>query len=216
MTTLLVVAKQPVPGRVKSRLVPPFTHEQAALLARAALRDTLAAVLAAPVKRRVLVLDGEPDGSLPRGLEVVPQAEGALDVRLAAAIGMVSGPVLVIGMDTPQLRPDLLDVSWEGADAWFGPAWDGGFWALGLREPDPAHVRGVTMSTPRTGAEQRARLRAAGLRVADLPILRDVDTVADALAVAAGAPDTRFAATLRTKGGWLPLRRRGTSGRGRS
>jgi glycosyltransferase A (GT-A) superfamily protein (DUF2064 family) len=55
-TTLLVIAKQPVPGRVKTRLVPPCTHEQAAALAEAALADTLRTVLMAPAARRVLVL----------------------------------------------------------------------------------------------------------------------------------------------------------------
>jgi hypothetical protein len=79
----------------------------------------------------------------------------------------------------------------------FGPAADGGFWALGLRVPDPALLRGVPMSTASTGAIQRSRLLAAGLRVADLPQLRDVDTAADALAVARQAPGSRFAARTR-------------------
>ncbi|MBB0247432.1 DUF2064 domain-containing protein, partial [Streptomyces alkaliphilus] len=78
--------------------------------------------------------------------------------------------------------------------AWFGPARDGGFWALGLGEPDPALVRGVPMSTAGTGAEQRRRLVAAGLRVGDLPELEDMDTVAEADRIAARvAPDSCFA-----------------------
>ena len=97
-TTLLVIAKQPLPGRVKTRLVPPCTHEQAAALAEAALADTLHAVA----------------------------------------------------------------------------------------------------MTPATGAIQRARLMAAGLRVTDFPRLRDVDTAADAVAVARQAPRTRFAARARS------------------
>ena len=193
-TTLLVIAKQPVPGRVKTRLVPPCTHEQAAALAEAALADTLRTVLMAPAARRVLVLDGEPGPWLPPGFDIVPQCGGPLDQRLAAAFAAVRGPALLIGMDTPQVTPDLLAVDWRAADAVFGPAADGGFWALGLREPDPALLRGVPMSTSATGAIQRARLVAAGLRVAELPQLRDVDTAADALAVAREAPQTRFAA----------------------
>ena len=196
-TTLLVIAKEPVPGRVKTRLVPPCTPRQAAALAEAALADTLHAVLAAPARRRVLVLDGEPGRWLPPGFDVVPQCGGGLDERLAAAFAAVPGPALLIGMDTPQLTPGQLAVDWEAADAWFGPAADGGFWGLGLRRPDAALVRGVPMSTADTGAVQRARLHAAGLRVAELPRLRDVDTAADAAAVARQAPLTRFAARAR-------------------
>jgi len=201
-TTLLVIAKQPVPGRVKTRLVPPCTYEQAASLAEAALADTLRAVLRAPARRRVLILDGQPGPWLPPGFDIVPQCAGPLDERLAAAFAAVSGPALLIGMDTPQVTPALLTVDWGpsgpgSVDAVFGPAADGGFWALGLRTPDPALPRGVPMSTATTGAIQRARLVAAGLRVLDLPQLRDVDTAADAVAVARQAPRSRFAARAR-------------------
>ena len=194
---MLVIAKEPVPGRVKTRLVPPCTPRQAAALAEAALADTLHAVLAAPARRRVLVLDGEPGPWLPPGFEIMPQCGGGLDERLAGAFAAVRGPALLIGMDTPQLTPGLLAVDWEVADAWFGPAADGGFWGLGLWAPDAALVRGVPMSTADTGAVQRARLHAAGLRVAELPRLRDVDTAADAVAVARQAPLSRFAARAR-------------------
>ncbi|MFE3137799.1 DUF2064 domain-containing protein [Streptomyces scopuliridis] len=201
MTTLLVLAKAPVAGRVKTRLTPPFRPEEAALLAEAALCDTLAAVLAAPVRRRVLVLDGAPGEWLPTGIEVIPQPGGGLDERLAAAFGLCTGPAVLVGMDTPQLTPQLLAPAlapdaWQGTDAWFGPALDGGFWALGLAAPDPALLLGVPMSVPETGAVQRARLLDAGLAVRDLPPLRDVDTARDATLVAADAPDSRFAAAL--------------------
>ncbi|MEU2060575.1 DUF2064 domain-containing protein [Streptomyces sp. NPDC013455] len=196
MTTLLVIAKEPLPGRVKTRLTPPFTPVQAAALAEAALADTLHAVAAAPATRRVLVLDGRPGPWLPPGFDVVPQCTGGLDLRLADAFARCEGPALLIGMDTPQVTPDLLTVDFAGCEAYFGPAEDGGFWALGLAAPDPALLRGVPMSTAGTGAVQRRRLVAAGLRVRDLPRLRDVDTAADAVAVAALAPHGRFAARL--------------------
>ncbi|MER7056898.1 MULTISPECIES: TIGR04282 family arsenosugar biosynthesis glycosyltransferase [unclassified Streptomyces] len=195
-TTLLVIAKEPRPGRVKTRLTPPFTPAEAAALAEAALADTLHAVAAAPALRRVLVLDGEPGPWLPPGFDVVPQCAGDLDERLAVAFAGCAGPALLIGMDTPQVTPELLDVDFTDCDACFGPAEDGGFWALGLSRPDPALPRGVPMSTPVTGAVQRGRLLAAGLRVRDLPPLRDVDTADDARAVAALAPHGRFAARL--------------------
>ncbi|MEU0810632.1 TIGR04282 family arsenosugar biosynthesis glycosyltransferase [Streptomyces sp. NPDC005970] len=196
MTTLLVIAKEPRPGRVKTRLTPRFTPEEAAALAEAALTDTLRTVAAVPARRRVLVLDGETGPWLPPGFEVVPQCAGGLDERLAAAFAGCDGPALLIGMDTPQITPGLLTVDFDGCDACFGPAEDGGFWALGLAEPDPELLRGVPMSTPATGAVQRARLVAAGLRVRDLPSLRDVDTPADAEAVATMAPHSCFAAEL--------------------
>lgn len=199
--TLLVIAKEPLPGRVKTRLTPPFTPQEAARLAEASLADTLRTVLALPAARRAAVLDGAPGPWLPPGIEVVPQGAGGLDERLAAAFGACTGPTLLIGMDTPQitaadLAPALSPDAWDGCDAWFGPAEDGGFWALGLAEPDPGLLRGVPMSVPETGAVQRRRLVDAGLTVRDLPRLRDVDTAADAVDVAALAPDGRFAAVL--------------------
>ncbi|WP_051832228.1 TIGR04282 family arsenosugar biosynthesis glycosyltransferase [Streptomyces katrae] len=193
--TLLVIAKAPVPGRVKTRLTPHFTPQQAAALARAALQDTLDAVLATPARRRVLYLDGAPGHWLPDGIEVVPQCDGVLDLRLAAAFALYQGPALLIGMDTPQVTPELLarGLDFSRTNAWFGPALDGGFWALGLAEPDPALLIGVPMSVPQTGEVQRLRLTASGRSVRDLPALRDVDTPGDAAEVAAAAPGTRFA-----------------------
>lgn len=192
--TLLVIAKEPRPGRVKTRLTPPFTPEEAAGLAEAALADTLDVVARTPARRRVLVLDGTPGPWLPAGIEVVPQCAGGLDERLAAAFAGCDGPALLIGMDTPQVTPALLTVDFTDCDACFGPAEDGGFWALGLADPAPELLRGVPMSTPDTGAAQRRRL--AHLRVRELPLLRDVDTAGDATLVARAAPEGRFAARL--------------------
>lgn len=194
VTTLLVIAKEPRPGRVKTRLTPPYTPREAAALAQASLADTLDAVARTPARRRVLVLEGTPGPWLPNGFEVVRQCAGGLDERLAAAFAGCDGPALLIGMDTPQVTPELLTVDFADCDAYFGPAEDGGFWALGLAEPDPELLRGVPMSTPHTGAAQRARL--AGLRVRDLPRLTDVDTAYDAEVVAGAAPGGRFAAEL--------------------
>lgn len=199
--TLLVIAKEPVPGRVKTRLTPPYTPQEAAALAEASLRDTLDVVLRVPARRRVLVLDGKPGRWLPRGFDVVPQVSGGLDERIAGAFAVCDdGPALLVGMDTPQLTADLLaDAGEDGHDAWLGPAADGGFWALGLADPSLAGsvVRGVPMSTDRTGAVQRRRLVDAGLSVRDLPLLRDVDTATDAASVVGLCPPgSRFAAAL--------------------
>lgn len=198
----MVIAKAPVPGLVKTRLCPPCTPQQAAALAEAALADTLAAVAATPVARRVCVLDGAPGPWLPDGIEVIPQRGDGLGERLAAAFDDVGGAALLIGMDTPQVMPSVLadglaTLRAPGADAVLGLAPDGGYWAIGLRRPDADVFAGVPMSTRRTGAAQRARLLDAGRRVRLLPELRDVDTIKDARIVASAAPHGRFARALR-------------------
>ena len=202
---LLVIAKAPVPGRVKTRLSPAFTPEQAAALAEAALRDTLDAVLLTRAAERTVFLDGSPGPWLPSGLRVVPQRGEGLDERLAAAFDDAWThrplPMLLVGMDTPQLTSALLDACvgellTPEVDAVLGPATDGGFWAIGLRRPNPDLSLGVPMSLPTTGRAQLQRLQDGGLRVAMLPELMDVDTPDDAAAVAAGAPGTQFATTL--------------------
>jgi len=202
---VIIIAKEPVPGRVKTRLTPPFTPQDAALLAAAALSDTLAAVAAAPVTRRVLALDGAPGDWLPAGFDVIPQRSGGLDERLAAAFADTHArlplPMVLVGMDTPQVTPGLLAdaagslVSGE-ADAVFGPAADGGFWLLGLRRPDRSLLAGVPMSCPDTGRHQLDRLTSAGLRVAMVPELTDVDTVREAELVAGQVPGSGFAAAF--------------------
>jgi hypothetical protein len=203
---IIVIAKEPVPGRVKTRLTPPFTPEEAAQLAEAALGDTLAAAAAAPFVRRVLALAGTAGPWLPAGFHVIAQSGGGLDERLGRAFADVYAwrplPVVLIGMDTPQVTPSLLAdaaaplVSGE-ADAVFGPAEDGGFWLLGLRRPDPALIAGVPMSTADTGRIQLERLLDAGLRVRTMPELVDVDTFAEAERVAAEIPGSRFASAFR-------------------
>ncbi|MFF0767960.1 TIGR04282 family arsenosugar biosynthesis glycosyltransferase [Nonomuraea wenchangensis] len=204
---LLVIAKEPVPGRVKTRLTPPFSPEQAAVLAEAALRDSLRAVAATPAAQRVLALDGLPGSWLPPGLVVIPQRGAGLDERLAAAFSdahrLRPGPAVLIGMDTPQVTPALLEEAGAALtehDAVYGPAADGGFWLLGLRRPDPALLLGVPMSRPDTGKLQLDRLERAGLSVRLLPELTDVDTAADAATVAGQAPGSCFAAALRELG----------------
>ncbi|WP_370129839.1 DUF2064 domain-containing protein [Streptacidiphilus sp. EB103A] len=211
LPTLLVIAKSPRPGRVKTRLSPACSPEQAARLAEAALVDTFAALARVPAGRRVLVLDGPVGCWLPPGWEVIPQIAGGLDARLAAAFAAVcgrdGGPVLLVGMDTPQLESRVLAEALSAAartdsDAWFGPATDGGFWAFGLARPDAALARrlllGVPMSNPSTGAVLRDRLAEAGLRISTLPVLNDVDTVSDAAEVATLAPGSHFARTWHT------------------
>lgn len=205
---VLVVAKSPAPGKVKTRLCPPLTPAEAAEVAAAALADTLAAVAASRAARRILALDGPPGWWLPSGFEVIAQASGPLGTRLAAAWRHAGGPGVQLGMDTPQVTPDLLDDALDLVsgprhhggphDAVLGLAEDGGWWALGLRRWVDGVFDGVPMSTAQTGAAQHARLAALGLDVTTLPTLRDLDTADDARVIAASAPGTRTAHVVRT------------------
>jgi glycosyltransferase A (GT-A) superfamily protein (DUF2064 family) len=202
LSTIAVIAKEPVAGSVKTRLIGPVSPEGAAQLALAALRDTVTAASRVPCRQRVLVLDGQPGRWLPDDWTVVQQCSGTLDVRLAHAFaGFSPGPALLIGMDTPQLRPQHLEVDVSSHDAWFGPAADGGFWAIGFADPGVgvAVITDVPMSTAQTGRVQLERMKRAGLRVQLLPTLTDVDTPSEAAEVARRFGHTRFAQT------WLTL-----------
>lgn len=197
---LIVLAKQPVPGRVKTRLCPPCTPAEAAALAAAALADTLDAALASAAGRVVLALDGRPGPWCPPGVEVVGQGSGPLDRRLTTAwAAAATGPAVLIGMDTPQVTAADLDAALGALadhDAALGPAADGGWWAVGLRRPHPRAFAGVPMSRADTGARQHVRFTALGLRTAPLPVRTDVDTWDDAVAVARAAAGGRFAAAV--------------------
>lgn len=198
---LLVITKAPVPGRSKTRLTPPCTPEQAAAIAAASVGDTLDTVRATAVDRRVVALDGDPGDLDLAGCVVVPQVEGDLGTRLAAAFAdAMAGPdgdrpTLLIGMDTPQVSPDLLAdcltrlVAGGPGTAVLGVAPDGGWWALGLHSPAAAGVLpDVPMSREDTADRTREALIRSGLTVLDLPVLTDIDHFPDAVAVAARCP----------------------------
>jgi rSAM/selenodomain-associated transferase 1 len=208
---VLVIAKAPVAGDAKTRLAQVVGPRQAAHIAAIALIDTLR-VAGDVFDARILAMAGRlsaaEDASAVaeecRRWTVIGQRGGSLSARLASAhrsaARAVSGsPVLQIGMDTPQLTANLLagaaaTLATGRADAVLGPAEDGGWWALGLRDPSLARVlHGVPMSHPDTAALTLRALHRVGVRVEMLPMLRDVDTWADAIAVAALAPDTDFA-----------------------
>ncbi|MFI6074070.1 DUF2064 domain-containing protein [Actinoplanes sp. NPDC051343] len=202
---VIVLAKAPVPGRVKTRLCPPCTPAQAALVAAAALADTLDVVAASRAGRRILAVDGAFEA--PPGWEVMPQRGESLGARLAHAFADSDRPgtaTVLVGMDTPQLSARDLDETFRrlaaphGPGAVLGPAADGGWWALGLRDSRHASVlAGIATSTARTGADTWEALRRRGLRVAALRRLTDVDTADDARAVAALCPvASRFPAAV--------------------
>ncbi|MGK2879993.1 MAG: TIGR04282 family arsenosugar biosynthesis glycosyltransferase [Mycobacterium sp.] len=207
--TVLVIAKAPVPGAVKTRLAADLggRFDIAADLAAAALLDTLTACGALGWRRRISLAGDlrfaarsrEVTAAL-QGWEVVPQVGDGLDDRLAHALTQVPGPVLGIGMDTPQVSADLLaGLGWSlvDHDGVLAPASDGGWWALGLRSGRHGdHLRGVPMSTPTTHRDTLAVLVGAGLRLATGPTLTDVDHRGDAVEVARQVPDGRFGSAM--------------------
>lgn len=201
----LVIAKAPEPGRTKTRLATTIGHDAAAALSAAAVLDTLAACTAAfGTDRCHLSLDGDlADGvgtaRITQALEgwtVRPQARGDFAHRLAHAHQELHGSIVQLGTDTPQVTPDDLTgvvAQLDIADAVLGPAADGGWWVLALRDSrHAACLVDVPMSSSSTGDETLAALQRRGLTVALAPVLRDVDVVADAEAVAALAPSTEF------------------------
>lgn len=198
---VIVMAKSPVAGRVKTRLCPPCNANDAAALAAAALADTLDAVSACGAARKVLALDGPPGPWLPPGFEVIPQRGATFNDRLASAWSDTGGPGLQIGMDTPQVTAAELDHLLAAVDgtaghpAVLGPTLDGGWWVIGWRRADPAAVfTGIPMSTAATGRAQEARLLTLGFEVIRAGAKRDIDTVDDLVAVAAAHPGLRTAA----------------------
>lgn len=216
---ILVIAKAPEPGKAKTRLASSAGDAAAADIAAASLLDTLEAAGDVAGGRTFVGWTGEL-GNAARadevaaalaGVTVFQQRGDGLGERLAAAhydvaAAMPGAPVLQIGMDTPQVTGALLETALARLargpaqrlpDAVLGPAEDGGWWGLGLRDPRNAEaLRNVPMSRPDTGEHTRSALLGRGLSVVPLPALADVDTIDDAHQVAALAPHTRFAAAL--------------------
>lgn len=196
----LILAKAPLPGRAKTRLIPAFGPEGSAALAAAALADTFDAARESRAERVVVSFEGDPTGTVPGDFEVVTQRSGSLAERLAGAWDDAAGPGVQIGMDTPQVTGADLDTAFDlladdDTDAVLGLADDGGWWAIGLRRPADVFA-GIATSQDDTGARQLQQLEAMGLRTRLLATKRDVDEPDDARAVAALAPHTRFAALL--------------------
>lgn len=195
---LLVFLKQPEPGRVKTRLVPPLGAQDAAAFYRVLAEAELAGTrpVADEYRRRLCFtpaaardaiftwLSGA--GLLVHGDVLEPQARGDLGERMAAAFeaAFAAGArrVAVVGTDVPWLDGTVVVQALEELathDAVVGPAADGGYYLLALREPQPALFDGIAWSGPQVLATTLARAARLGLGVRRLQMLRDVDTLAD-------------------------------------
>jgi uncharacterized protein len=213
---VLITAKAPVAGLVKTRLTPPLTPDQAAQLAAVSLVDTIATAHAAVGGRGdrvVLSLSGELDAASWPTLAaaatrctVIDQVGETFGERLRDAHERASTlypgrPVVQVGMDTPQVAADDLTLAathlQQGLDAVLGLAWDGGWWLLGLLTPAAAAVLAqVPMSSPATGHLTYQALVDRGLAVAQIHTLTDIDTYDDAVTVRAQCHGSHYAAAF--------------------
>lgn len=192
MTTtsrLLVFAKAPRPGGVKTRLGAVLAADLAAALYRAMAEAVLVRTREAPCARTVFFAPGEAEAEMAAWLPhetLVPQEGDDLGARMAAAFTWAFGTgatkVVLVGTDVPGLSDEHVRAALLALDAHdvvLGPARDGGYYLVALRRPAPALFEGVAWGTADVLAQTLARAEAAGLAVAPLAPLGDVDELAD-------------------------------------
>ena len=193
MNALIVVAKRPAAGHTKTRLSPPLSPDQAALLYECFLRDTLE--LMRRVTRRVpgvkpviayLPRDAESyfaqlAPEFDRMVQTGDDLGARLDHALQRYLALGYERVAIMNSDGPTLPIDHLAAAFDAlsdhADVVLGPSDDGGYYLIGLKKPAPRLLREVQMSTPRVTADTLALAEAEGLRVKLLPVWYDVDDV---------------------------------------
>jgi len=192
---LIIFAKEPTPGQVKTRLMPPLSPEAAARVYQAFLMDILEEMSRLSGIRLALAYSPASAwnwfGKLaPGDAWLFPQVEGDLGERMARAFDRAFqagyGPVLLRGSDTPDLPGALMLAAQEvlktrRADVVLGPAMDGGYYLIGLRAAQPGLFRELAWSTPEVLAATRARAQNLGLVVHLLEPWPDIDSHADLL-----------------------------------
>lgn len=190
-TRILVFAKAPRPGHVKTRLIPALGADGAAKLAREMLARTLAAACAARCGTVELCMDPSPadpawdDIALPAGVVLTEQGVGDLGARLArAARRVVAGGerVVLIGTDCVEMDAPLLRQAVQAlatADVVIYATADGGYALLGLTRFDPSLFSAIAWSSPQVAAQTRARVATLGWTLHEGHTLHDVDTAED-------------------------------------
>lgn len=188
---LMVVAKQPAAGQTKTRLCPPLTGETAAALYECFLRDTLELMRATPdVSRAIVYLPQDADDyfrQLAPDFTLMLQVGANLGERLhqalTTALTQGASAAVIMDSDSPTLPVACLCEAFahlqEGADVVLGPCDDGGYYLIGLRQPQPRLLHEVPMSTPTVLCDTLAIAAELGLRVALLPTWYDVDTATE-------------------------------------
>ncbi|HEY0013064.1 MAG TPA: TIGR04282 family arsenosugar biosynthesis glycosyltransferase [Allosphingosinicella sp.] len=183
MTRIVIFAKAPVPGRVKTRLIPALGAQGAARLAAEMLERTVAEAIASGL---AVELCGEPDAASWFDGEVAKTAQGGGDLgeRLARAAERVLAeePLLLVGADCPALERRRLRAAADALaahDAVIHPAEDGGYVLLGLTRFHPSLFEGIAWSSSTVAAETIARIDALGWSLDVRETLADVDEPAD-------------------------------------
>ncbi|MEO5845559.1 MAG: TIGR04282 family arsenosugar biosynthesis glycosyltransferase [Caldimonas sp.] len=190
-TTVIVMAKAPVPGFVKTRLIPTLGADGAAALADRLLHATVAQVIAADIGPVDLCC--APDPAHPAfaryltsaAIDLSDQGEGDLGARMTRAFerSLRNGTCAVmIGTDAPALDAAMLAraaLALSDVDAVFVPAFDGGYALIGLRRAAPSLFDEMPWSTPAVMERTRERLAAAGMTHIELPAVADIDEAAD-------------------------------------
>jgi rSAM/selenodomain-associated transferase 1 len=187
---LLIVGKAPVPGRTKTRLVPPLSSEEAAELYRGFLLDSVSLGLDLGWERVSVV---HPAGArqiladvLPSRVTLVEQSGHGLGDALSSAFErhLAAGfdRVVLIGSDNPTLPREPIRAACAALDEHdlsIGPTLDGGYYLIGMRAPHLGVFENVEWSTPRVYAQTVARAVQLGLRVHAVPAWYDVDEPQD-------------------------------------
>jgi len=199
--TIIVIAKEPVAGRVKTRLCPPMSFDQAADLAESGLLDTIDAIRDIDFVDTVLYFDGDAKKYSQSFTSVIAQTKGDLSNRLSHAFESVDQkqPAIIIAMDTPQINGELLSsFDPNKYDACIGMTTDGGYWVIGFSEPKMARhaFSNIPMSTDKTGILQLEKLKAMGLNAQALDELTDFDDMDSAKVVHDLIPYSRFGRTF--------------------
>ena len=203
-------AKAPTPGAVKTRLSPPLSPEDAALVARACIRETVTRFGAIPAMPVTLFYDGPLDDALvpwarTRGVPTQPQTSGDLTTRLKEALGSLfaggAARAIAIGSDSPTLPVERLREAADALrthDAVIGPAEDGGYYLIGFARPDFRLLEDIPWSTPDVTRTTLERAAAIGARAAVLERWYDIDDVASLRrALADAPPEGEFRQALR-------------------
>ena len=194
---LVIFAKAPIPGHVKTRLCPPLTLDEAATLHGTFVQDTLERSKIAAIKLKLAFdryLACAPSSTHVffkimeerQGVKLIDQVGDDLGARMnqgfKTLFAMGYPRVLIIGTDVPSLPLDHYNQALallESNDLVLGPALDGGFYLIGLKQAAPELFTGIPWSTERVFEQTQEKAATLGLKTALIPSWRDIDTIDD-------------------------------------